>query len=238
MEFKNKVVLITGGSRGIGKEIVRRFAMAGADVIAISQSGAVNKKIDKKIFNVTFDIRKTDKIPALIKEIKKKYKRIDILVNNAGINYNKSCWDITAKDLMDEFIINYIAPVEFSREIGKIMKQKRKGVIINMGSIKGFEASTDLGYGASKAAIGNLTKSFAKELGPYGVRVNMIVPGITKTDMIKNMSSQKRSFYEKSIALRRFAAPSNIASTVLFLSSKDASHITGSFLRVDGGYRL
>ncbi|MDD5463766.1 MAG: SDR family NAD(P)-dependent oxidoreductase [Candidatus Moranbacteria bacterium] len=238
MEFKNKVVLITGGSRGIGKEIARGFVDNGADVISISQSDVTSKKIDKGISNIVFDIRKTGEIPSLINDIIKKYKQIDILVNNAGVNYNKNCWDITDKDLMDELLVNFIAPVIFSKEVGNSMKQRRSGVIVNVGSIKGHEASNDLGYGASKAAMKSLTMSFAKELGLHGVRVNTVVPGFTETDMIKDMNLKKRSDYMEMIALGKFSTASDIAASVLFLASENASHITGVSLRVDGGYRL
>ncbi len=238
MEFRNKVVIITGGSRGIGKEIARFFVERGANVISISQNNATNKKKDNGVLKISFDIRKTKKIPTLISGIIKKYKQIDILVNNAGINHNKSCWNITDNDLKDELSINFIAPVIFSREVGKSMKQQHRGVIINVGSIKGFEASNDLGYGASKAAMESLTKSFAKELGLYGVRVNMVIPGITETNMIKNMSLQKKKEYKKKTALNKFATTSDIAGAVLFLSSSKAKHITGALLFVDGGYKL
>lgn len=197
------------------------------------------------------DMSDKEKVKDCFHEIYEKFESIDVLVNNAGINSRKSLnvedmakWFDSLDDnlegfdeeisvnLRGTFICSYIA-------IGYMLGNKDSGGrIINISSVKGIETTTSLGYGASKAGVIKLTRDFAKALGPYGIRVNCVAPGFIDCGMTSELSDEKKNKYKEMIPCKRFGRVEEIAKTVRFLASDDASYINGECINVNGGYLM
>ena len=232
MKLKNKVAIITGSSRGIGKAIAILFGKEGAKVIVnyverTAEAEEVVKVIG--IFNsicVQADVSREDGVKHLVSEAVKKFGKIDILVNNAGIILREGDWkssiDIWHK-IMD---VNLTSAWLMTREVAPIMLKKGGGSIVNVSSIYGFlGAASVLAYSSAKGGMLALTKSFAKELAPT-IRVNAIAPGNVLTDMTKSADNESEEFFKQQTLLKRNADPNEIAKAILFLISDDASYIT------------
>jgi 3-oxoacyl-[acyl-carrier protein] reductase len=245
LNLNKKVVLVTGGSKGIGAACVKYFCMAGASVAFTYNSNQTSasmlekryKKISKcKAYKV--DVKDADEIKKVVNDVLKDFQRIDILVNNAGIwkegkinKMNLSHWEETIK-------VNLTSTFLFSRFVIPGMKLRRKGKIINISSAAGQRGEANYSnYAASKGGMISFTKSLATELGPFNINVNSIAPGWVLTDMTKNELSDKKSLKEelKKIPLGRIATPEDIAGPVLFLASDLSRHINGEILNVNGG---
>ena len=245
LNLNDKVVLITGGSKGIGAACVKYFCMAGAKVAFTfnsNQAAAIKlekryKKISKcKAYKV--DVTNEDEIKNTVDAVLKDFKRIDILINNAGIwkegKINKmslSHWEETLK-------INLTSTFLFSRYVIPGMKIRRKGKIINISSAAGQRGEARYSnYAASKGGMISFTKSLAMELGPYNINVNSVAPGWVFTDMTTKTLSDKKVLDEElnKIPLGRIATADDIAGPVLFLASDLARHINGEILNVNGG---
>jgi 3-oxoacyl-[acyl-carrier protein] reductase len=245
LNLNKKVVLVTGGSKGIGAACVKYFCMAGASVAFTYNSNQTSasmlekryKKISKcKAYKV--DVKDADEIKKVVYDVLKDFQRIDILVNNAGIwkegkinKMNLSHWEETIK-------VNLTSTFLFSRFVIPGMKLRRKGKIINISSAAGQRGEANYSnYAASKGGMISFTKSLATELGPFNINVNSIAPGWVLTDMTKNELSDKKSLKEelKKIPLGRIATPEDIAGPVLFLASDLSRHINGEILNVNGG---
>jgi 3-oxoacyl-[acyl-carrier protein] reductase len=245
LNLNKKVVLVTGGSKGIGAACVKYFCMAGASVAFTYNSNQTSasmlekryKKISKcKAYKV--DVKDADEIKKVVNDVLKDFQRIDILVNNAGIwkegkinKMNLSHWEETIK-------VNLTSTFLFSRFVIPGMKLRRKGKIINISSAAGQRGEANYSnYAASKGGMISFTKSLATELGPFNINVNSIAPGWVLTDMTRNELSDKKSLKEelKKIPLGRIATPEDIAGPVLFLASDLSRHINGEILNVNGG---
>ena len=243
--LQNKVAVITGANRGIGKCITETFAANGADIIACMR--VVSPETEKWIkylelkFNVSvncvkLDLENEESIKKAIQEIFSISKRIDVLVNNAGIA-NGALFQMTPiSELRRIFEINFFSQIVFSQGIAKIMIRNKSGSIINLSSTAAFIPDPGtLAYGSSKSAFVRASQSMANELGKSNVRVNVIAPSVTKTDMFQQMSTQAREKLIDSSAFKRAAEPEEVANVALFLASEMSSFITGQVIRVDGG---
>lgn len=251
MKLKNKVAIITGASRGIGKAIALLFAKEGAKVVVdycINEFEPEAKENARKVLNfleesgteaimVECDVSKEEEVKKLVDETIKKFGKIDILVNNAGIVYDVPIFEKTIEQWKQTLNVNLIGAFFCSKYASKKMLKNDNGKIINISSTNGINyfSPESADYDASKAGIINLTKNLAKELAPK-IQVNSIAPGWVDTEMNKDLPKDFVEEEIEKIYLKRFAEPGEIAKAVLFLVSDDASYITGSILKVDGGY--
>lgn len=242
----NKVAMITGGSRGIGKAVSKRFAKEGYNLIIVykenkDRAEELKTKLENK-FHVEVTLIKADlseesSIIEMVNGINKKFKKIDVLVNNAGIVIDKEFSDRTVKDWEDTIKVNLIAPFLLTKLIGKKMMKNKEGSIINISSTNGINTyyPSSVDYDASKAGIISLTYDSAVEFAPY-VRVNSVAPGWVNTDMNKDLEEEFVKDETQKILVKRFAEPEEIANVVYFLSTNEASYINSTVIKVDGGW--
>ena len=243
--LEGKVAIVTGGTRGIGFEIVKLFSENKAKVILFgSKEESVNKALEKlKELNIECDgyypnLNDFEEIEETIKKIYDKYTHIDILVNNAGISANKKIDDTTSSEFESIMDLNVNAIFNMSKAVIPYMKDKKEGVILNTSSMVSlYGQPSGVGYPASKFAVNGLTKSLARELGPFNIRVNAVAPGITNTDMVANLPKEIIEPLIKTIPLGRIGEAKDVANAFLFLASPLASYITGTVLSVDGAAR-
>jgi len=247
MKLKNKVALITGAGRGIGRSIALEFAREGADVIinynkSEKEAKEVVKEVEKigsKAIAIKADVSKRNEIEKMIETSLKEFKRIDILVNNAGIISVAQLQDLTEEDwdrLMD---INLKGVFLCSKFVSKIMTKQKSGKIINISSIYGsvFGGQYVMHYCVSKAGVANLTKSLAQGLAPY-IQVNSISPGNIDTEMTRRAGDDFIKKVIEKTPLKRLGKPEEIAKSAVFLASNDSDFITGQNIVVDGGLSL
>lgn len=243
MKFENKVVLVTGGSRGIGAATVREFAKEGAKVIIHynrdeEAANSVLEDIGGNGLIVKTDLKKVDEILQMFEVIKDKYGELDILINNAGIVKSNDFMDLTLQDWNDTYAVNTTAVFICSQQALKIMN--KGGSVINISSMRGIldqGRPSVIDYSSSKAAVISFTKTLAKEVAPE-IRVNCVSPGMARTDKVKAYSDELLNQFKESIYLKRLIEPTEIANSILFLASNEASGITGANLVVDGGQSL
>jgi 3-oxoacyl-[acyl-carrier protein] reductase len=245
MGLTGKTLFITGGNRGIGKEIIACFARERVNIIACTRKENSDFSSYMEILSseydictelLYFDMLDEEAIKGAIKPLIIKKTKIDILVNNAGVATGALLHMMPISELKDVFQINFFSHILITQLISKTMMRERKGSIINMGSVAGLENFAGYtAYGASKAAIMQFTRTAATELAPYNIRVNAIAPGLTDTNMAGQMEEKA---FEEMIGhtnMRRLANPSEIAELALFLASDKSSFITGQVIRIDGG---
>lgn len=245
MRLEDKVVIVTGASKGIGRAIALEAAKEGANVVInylTDLEGALTleqeiKKYGKKTLVIKADVKEEIEVKKLVDEVKDEFKRIDVLVNNAGIAIDTLFEDKTKENFMKTLDVNLIGPFLMSKYVGKIMLEQRQGKIINIASTNGIDTNypMSIDYDASKAGLISLTKNLAKEYAPY-INVNAVAPGWVNTPMNKEMDDSFKEEEIKKIFLNRFAEPSEIAKVVTFLASDDASYINSEVIRVDGGF--
>lgn len=244
--MRKKVVLVTGGSRGIGKAIVTDFASKGYDVVinykkAYEEAKKLKEELEKlysiKALTIKADVSNEDEVQNMIKLIIKEFDRIDVLVNNAGIAIDKEFEERTVEDWQLTLNINLIAPFIVSKYVGSEMLKNKSGKIINISSTNGIDAffPTSIDYDASKAGLINLTHNLAIQFAPY-INVNCVAPGWVNTDMNKDLPKELIEEETNRIYKKRFAEPSEIAKVVTFLASEDADFINDEIIKVDGGY--
>lgn len=241
----SKVVVVTGGSRGIGAEIVRLLAKIGYIVILNyneSEICAKNVESELKEMGCTVDIFKADvskkaEAESLIKYAINKYEKIDVLINNAGISQSKLFTDITDEDWQNMMNNNLNSAFYCTREAVKNMIHNKQGVIINISSIWGITgASMEVHYSTAKAGLIGFTKALAKELGPSNIRVNGIAPGIIDTDMNKEYSEDEIEDIRKEIPLEKIGKPSSIAKCIAWLIEDE--YTTGEVISINGGWHI
>ncbi len=247
MNFSNKVVLVTGSSRGIGRSIAVRFAKEGANVIINYRNNTGEAEVITEIISnygndcisIKADVSKENDVKEMVNKIIEKYGRIDILVNNAGIAIDRDFADRKIKDWHDTLDTNLIGVFLVSKYVGKYMREQKYGKIVNISSTNGLDTTYtySVDYDASKAALINLTKNLAIEFSPY-VNVNAVAPGWVDTEMNAELSKEYLREEKEKILLKRFAEPEEIADVVLFLASDKARYIDGETIRVDGGIKL
>lgn len=246
MLLYGKTAIITGCNRGIGKAILKQYAMNGATIFACARKSSeefenycleLQVSYSVKIIPIYFDLTNTEEIKAAIKKIMSEKMPIDILVNNAGITYNALFQMTTIDKWHEQFEVNYFAPMIFAQYVVKLMQRNKKGSIINISSSAGIDCNSGrFAYGSSKAAVISSTKTMAYELGASNIRVNSIAPGITDTDMAReSMTEAVIQETVKDTSLKRMGRPDDIANGCVFLGSDLSSYVSGQVLRVDGG---
>lgn len=235
----DKICLVTGAGRGIGKAIAKVYALAGATVYCNATSleslSWILKETDLKLVALPFDITDPEQCRTSLLNIKKDAGGLDILVNNAGVEYNEliGFFDRTHRDHM--FNVNVYATMELIQLASRIMSRKNGGSIINITSKVGIYGNPgQLVYSATKGAIIAITKSAAKELAPAGIRVNAVAPGLTNTEMMQQADPASLENRISHIGMGRLAEPSDIAGTCLFLASDLSTYLTGQVIEVEG----
>lgn len=248
MRLKDKVAIITGGSRGIGYATADRFLEEGAVVVlAASTQANADKAVSKlqakypgaKISGISPDLASFGSVHAAFGEVTAKYGSIDILVNNAGISDSTPFTGYT-EEMFDKVMdLNLKGVFNASHAACEFMEQRGSGVILTSSSVVSICGQpSGFAYPSSKFAVNGMTLSLARELGPKGIRVNAVAPGITETDMMKAVPKEVIDPMIQQIPLRRLGQPEDIANAFVFLASEEASYITGVVLSVDGMARV
>lgn len=245
--LKNKVAIVTGGTRGIGYAVVEKFLQNGATVVLFgSRQETVTKAVASlKEKNENWEVSgawptltDADAMTAEISKIKDKYGRIDILVNNAGISDSAPIEKYTAEHFSKIMNLNVNAVMNGILPVVEIMKQQGGGCILNTSSMVSICGQpSGVAYPTSKYAVNGLTWSLARELGPFHIRVNAVAPGITRTDMVAALPKEMIQPLINRIPLRRIGETEDVANAFLFLASDMASYVTGEILSVDGAMR-
>jgi 3-oxoacyl-[acyl-carrier protein] reductase len=245
MKLKDRVAIVTGGARGIGKAIVRTFVREGAkvarvDIEEIKKLEALKKEAEKmggEVITISCDITKSSDVNEMVGKVQKAFGRVDILVNNAGIIRRGTIDTVTEEDWDRVMEVNLKGTFNCCKAVVDIMKQQGYGKIVNVSSIAGKmgDITSAPGYGPSKAGVDALTKTLARQLAPYGINVNAVSPHAIETEMSAQWSEERRKEIIDSIPLGRLGKPEDVAEAVLFLASDDASFITGEILDVNGG---
>jgi 3-oxoacyl-[acyl-carrier protein] reductase len=239
-----KVVLITGGSRGIGSAIAEVFASNQyAVVINYSASHdaaeALKGRLSKDNDAVSLeraDVSDYAQVESMIAGVMEKYGRLDVLVNNAGITRDGFLMLMSQKDWQDVVDINLTGVFNCSKAVTQHMIGQRSGVIINVSSLSGITGlAGQTNYAASKGGMIAFTKALAKELARFGIRVNAVAPGVISTEIVDSLGENVRKQFMENIPMKRFGRPSEVASVVKFLASDDASYITGETICITGG---
>ncbi len=242
--FKDKVVLVTGGSRGIGKAVSLLFAKEGAKVLinfkgnkeAAERTMMEAKELGGEAYLYQADVSKEDEVENMFKDILTKFGRLDIVINNAGITRDNLLLRMKIEDWDEVLAVNLRSVFLCTRAAAKIMIKQRSGRIINISSIVGERGNIgQANYSSAKAGIIGFTKSVARELAGRGITVNAIAPGFIETEMTQSVSQELKDAYLKQIPLQRFGKPEEVAYVVKFLASDEASYITGIVINVDGG---
>jgi 3-oxoacyl-[acyl-carrier protein] reductase/7-alpha-hydroxysteroid dehydrogenase len=242
MDFKDKIVIVTGGTRGIGLETVKAFIEHNATVILF---GSKKETVEKAISDLSKEnievegyypnLNNYQEVEEVITKIYNKYKHIDVLINNAGLSQQGKITDMDSTDFERIMALNVNAMFNTSKAVVKYMKENNSGVILNTSSmVSKYGQPSGIAYPTSKFAVNGFTLSLARELAEYNIRVNAVAPGITKTDMVKNLPDSMIQPLIESIPLKRIGEPRDIANAFLFLASPYASYITGVVLPVDG----
>ncbi|MFC7392166.1 3-oxoacyl-[acyl-carrier-protein] reductase [Scopulibacillus cellulosilyticus] len=241
MKFTKKVVLITGGARGIGRKTAEMFMQEGAYVVicdrdqpsdlhSLKEAGQHSPKFLK------VDVTNTDQVNEMVKSTIDTYGKIDVLINNAGITIDGFLTKMNEVDWEKVIAVNLTGVFKCTKAVVPFMMEQGSGVILNASSVVGLYGNIgQTNYAATKAGILGLTKSWAKEFGPKGIRVNAVAPGFIETDMTLKVPEKVLDLMKEKTPLRKIGKPEDIASAYLFLASDDANYINGTILSVDGG---
>ena len=244
MRLNNKVAIITGGSRGIGFATAGKFLQEGATVILTASSQASADKAvaklqekypDRTVAGIAPNLSDLESVRNAFREVIDRFGRVDILVNNAGVSESTPFQQYTEETFDKVMDLNVKGVFNASRAIVDHMAERGSGVILNTSSMVSITGQpSGFAYPASKFAVNGLTVSLARELGPKGIRVNAVAPGIIETDMMKAVPKEIIDPMIARVPLRRLGQPEDIANAFLFLASEEASYITGVILSVDG----
>ena len=241
------VALITGASRGIGKAVAIRLGLAGARVVVNYNSGKSEATEVVNIINANggeaislgADIRDEDQVLAMFQQIIKLWGRIDVLVNNAGIRKDKLLMRMTTAEWDSVIDTNLKGAYICSKIALAHMVRQRRGRIINMSSVIGLSGNPgQANYAASKSGLIGLTKTIAREVATRNVTVNAVAPGYIMTNMVEDLADDLKDLVKSRIPMNRFGSPDDVAGLVVFLSTDDASYITGQIIGVDGGLAI
>ena len=242
-KLKNKVAIVTGASKGIGRSIAQKISQAGAHTVCVSRSKDVLMDISKKIsddgFSASYyvcDVSKINNFKELIDDTVLKYNKVDILINNAGITKDNLIMRMSESDWDKVIDVNLKGVFNGIKSVSRQMMKQKYGRIINISSIVGLIGNPgQANYAASKAGVIGLGKAISKELASRNITVNSIAPGYIETDMVDNIQEEAKEALFKKIPLGRIGKPEEIAAAVLYLASDEASYITGQTIAIDGG---
>ena len=243
MEEK-KVVLITGGARGIGRKVAEVYAKNGYDVVINYVSDktdveGIKKEIEKRGVKCTLvkaDVSKAEEVEKMVEQAIQEFGKIDVLVNNAGITRDCLLMRMSEEDFDKVIEINLKGTYLVTKQVIKYMMKKRQGSIINLASVVGVVGNAgQCNYSASKAGIIGFTKSVAKELAARNIRANAVAPGFIETDMTNVLKDEIKENINEQIPLKRMGTAKEVANLIYFLGSEESSYITGQVINIDGG---
>jgi 3-oxoacyl-[acyl-carrier protein] reductase len=246
MKLKDKIALVTGGSRGLGKTIALQLANDGAQVVVnYATSGDKAEEVvaaiqagGGKAIAMKADVSNLDEVEKMVDTIYEQFGRIDILVNNAGVTRDALLISMERADWDKVIATNLGGIFNCSKSVAKYMMMQKSGRIINMSSVAGERGGRgQSNYAASKGAVNAFTRSVAMELARKNVTVNAVAPGVVETEMSSEVIRRAQDIILNSVALKRLGQPEEIAKVVAFLASDDSSYITGEVIRVDGGFK-
>jgi len=242
INFKDKTALITGGGRGIGKTIALKLAEYGADIVLLDMNPdfsdvvKITKSFGCKCMTFQADVTDFETINELVKNITKEQGSVDILVNNAGITQDEIFMRMKPEQWSKVLDVNLNGVFNVTKAVIRQMVKQRSGKIINISSVVGFTGNPgQVNYSSTKSALIGFTKSLAREVGSRGITVNAIAPGFIDTPMTQKLNETQKELITKQIPLGRMGSADDIANSVSFLASNEASYITGSILHVNGG---
>lgn len=246
-DLKDKVVIVSGGTRGIGFACVKAFLQQGAKVVLLGSRKETVDQAMEKLKEYGEDVLSgrypklsdLEECRSLVEEVVQCWGRVDVLINNAGVSDSKPFYSYEDADFDRVMEINLRSMFHMTRAVSEVMKQQKNGVILNTSSMVSlYGQPAGVAYPTSKFAVNGMTKSLARELGKDGIRVNAVAPGIIATDMVKALDQTMISAMEKKVPLQRLGEAQDIANAFLFLASDAASYISGTILSVDGAYVL
>lgn len=242
--LKNKIAVITGGTRGIGFVIAETFLKNGAKVAIFgSRQETVDKAVEKlraensewEVIGFCPNLSDYNEVESAINQVKEKFGRIDILVNNAGISAREPIEEYNPDDFKKIMDLNVTGVFNGCKAVVPVFREAGGGCIINTSSMVSlYGQETGVGYPTSKFAVNGITKSLSRELGKFNIRVNAVAPGVTKTDMVSALPPEMVQRVSSTIPLGRMGEPQEVANAFLFLASDLASYISGTILSVDG----
>ncbi|MCZ2260906.1 3-oxoacyl-ACP reductase FabG [Sporosarcina sp. G11-34] len=242
MKLEGKVALITGGANGIGKVTAKRFLTEGAKVVISDINEEMgNETVGElqRYGEITFvqaDVSNTEQVEKMVDSIVKAYQKIDILINNAGITIDGMLTKMDESSWEKVLSVNLSGVFKCTKAVVPVMLEQGSGVILNASSVVGIHGNIgQTNYAATKAGVIGLTKSWAKEFGAKGIRVNAVAPGFIATDMTATIPQKLLDVMEYKTPLRKLGKPEDIAAAYLYLASDDANFVTGTILNVDGG---
>ncbi len=243
-DFTGEVVLITGGSRGLGLEIAQAFGAAGATVVItarreqwLSEAEKLLKDQGVPVHAMTCDVANAASVEQVVQQALAACGKFDVLVNNAGLTWGAPAETMPLDRWQQVIDANITGTFLMSQAVGRHMLERNKGALVNVASIAGFGGGqlNTVGYNASKAAVINLTRALALEWATRGVRVNAIAPGMFRTRMTEAILQRAEPIVADAMPMKRIGQPGELAPTVLFLASEGASYITGQVVAIDGG---
>ena len=243
-DLKGKVVVITGGSKGLGKAMAVGLAKAGArivltDVLDTEDAVSEVKKFNDEVVGLTVDVTKRSDVEHLVEKTVDHFGSIDVLINNAGILKSSNAEDFSEMDWKQVIDVNLTGQFLCAQIIGKHMIKQKSGRIINISSIAGLAGyASSVAYSASKAGVISLTKTLASEWGKHNVLVNAVCPGVFATDMTDDYLKDEdfREMIKTKVPLERYAKPEELVGTIIYLSSNASEYVTGHALVIDGGW--
>lgn len=246
--LEGKVAVVTGGTRGIGLAIVKAFLEEGAAVALFGSrpetvekalAGLKAENANANVIGLSPDLSDYKQIEAAMQEVKAKFGKIDILANNAGVSARESIYDYAAEDFDKVINLNVNSVFYCTKAVAPMMKEQGGGAIINTSSMVSiYGQAAGCSYPASKFAVNGLTKSLARELGKDNIRVNAVLPGVTRTDMVAALPPEMVARISATIPLGRVGEPEEVANAFVFLASDKASYTTGATLTVDGATQV
>ncbi len=244
MQFNRKVVLVTGSTQGIGKEIAVSFAKEGAIVVILGRNEELARQNKEELIAqglkaeyFACDVTNQKNVQEIVNKVLDKYKTIDILINNAGITKDNLLLRMSESDWDDVMNVNLKGLFNCTKVVTKVMLKARKGRIVNVSSVIGIIGNVgQANYAASKAGIIGFTKSIAQEIASRSITVNAVAPGFIETSMTDQLNEKAREEIIKKIPLGKIGTAKNVADACLFLASEGASYITGQTIIIDGGY--